>query len=509
LCKEFPFLLLSARIGIIMTDEHSVDFLKQKYQLVPGQKENKRKKKLFKILGTVFVVTAMCGVLVSYNLSKKFNDNIVGYDGFSLFSSLRSLVGSSDKELTGENDDRINFLLLGIGGSGHDGPELTDTIMFASYRPSTSDIGLLSIPRDLAVPIPGYGYQKINSINAYGEMENPGSGPEWSSEVISDLLDQEIHYYVKVDFNGFIDLIDGIGGIDVYVDRSFTDETYPTQDDLVQTITFEQGWTHMNGDTALQFARSRHGNNGEGSDFARADRQQKILLAVKDNLLSASTFLNPSKLNNLVETFQDNVETNMSFWELMKMTRYIPNIDTEKIHTTVLDSSTNSPLYSSTINGSFVLLPKRDDWGPIKEIAEQILSSQTSTTLSQQSTSSATPAGSNVTLEIQNGTGVSGLAFQTSQMLAGTNFSVVSIGNADSQNYATTIIYDLTSGEKSQELQILKEFLEADVAMTTAGWVFSDTVVPRELTVDNPETLDQTVDFLIILGQNATNLVLQ
>lgn len=492
-----------------MTDEHSVDFLKQKYQLVPGQKEAKRKKKFFKVLGAVFVVTAICGVLVSYNLSKKYNDGIAGYEGFSLFSSLRSLVGSSDKELTGEDDDRINFLLLGIGGTGHDGPELTDTIMFASYRPSTSDIGLLSIPRDLAVPIPGYGYQKINSINAYGEMESPGSGPEWSSEVISDLLDQEIHYYVKVDFNGFVDLIDDIGGIDVYVERSFTDYQYPTEDDLVQTIAFEQGWAHMDGETALQFARSRHGNNGEGSDFARADRQQKILLAVKDNLLSASTFLNPSKLNNLVETFQDNVETNMSFWELMKMTRYIPDIDADKIHTTVLDSGVDSPLYSSTINGSFVLLPKRDDWDPIKEMADQILSDETNITTNNQSSDNSIASGAGVTLEIQNGTGVSGLAFQTSQMLAGTNFSVVSIGNADSQDYETTIIYDLTAGKKSQELQILKEFLEADVAMTTSGWVFSETVVPRELTVDNPETLDETVDFLVILGQNATNLVLQ
>ncbi len=495
-----------------MSDEHSVDFLKKKYQMVPTQKSTKRKRKALKVFGALFVVTAICGVLFSYNLSREYDDEAVEYESFSLFSSLRNLVSSGDKELTGEDDDRINFLLLGVGGYGHAGPELSDTIMFASYKPSTSDIGLLSIPRDLAVPIPGYGYQKINSINAYGEMEDPGSGPEWSSEVIGDLLDQQIHYYVKVDFNGFVEMIDAIGGIDVYVDRSFTDYSYPTDDDLIQTVSFDAGWTHMDGETALQFARSRHGDNGEGSDFARAERQQKILLAVKDELLSASTFLNPSKLSNLVETFQDNVETNMSFWELMKMTRYIPDIDTENIYTTVLETGYDSPLYSTMINGAYVLLPKKDDWTPIQEMAQNIFDESGSASYATDSVDSDSDTSAEISstiLEIQNGTSVVGLAFQTSQMLSGTNFSVENIGNADSQDYETTIIYDLTGGEKPDELEVLTNFLEADVAMTTSGWIFSETVTPRELTIDTPEDTDENIDFLIILGQNATSLVLQ
>lgn len=494
-----------------MSDEHSVDFLKQKYQMVPTPKAAKRQRKTRKVLVALFVALAICGTIFSYSLSKKYGNESAPFESFSLFSTLRGLVGSDDKELTGENDDRINFLLLGVGGHGHDGPELSDTIMFASYRPSTNEIGLLSIPRDLAVPIPGYGYQKINSINAYAEMEESGSGPEWASEVISDLLDQEIHYYVKVDFDGFVDLIDAVDGIDVYVDRSFTDSSYPTEDDLVQTIAFEQGWQHMDGETSLQYARSRHGNNGEGSDFARAQRQQKILLAVKDELLSASTFLNPAKLNNLIETFQENVETNMSFWELMKMTRYIPDIDTENIHTTVLDDSYEGPLYSTTINGAYVLLPKKDDWSPIENMAANIFEEASGSSLSihGSSISQTTPQIETTIIEIQNGTGVTGLAYQTSQMLSGTNFSVANIGNADSQDYETTIIYDLTGGKKATELEVLKNFLEADVAMTTSGWIFSETVIPRELTIDTPEQTDETIDFLIILGQNAMNLVLQ
>jgi len=266
----------------------------------------------------------------------------------------------------------------------------------------------------------------------------------------------------------------------------------------------------MDGETALQFARSRHGDNGEGSDFARAERQQKILLAVKDDLLSASTFLNPSKLNNLVETFQDNVETNMSFWELMKMIRYVPEIDTENIHTTVLDTGYDSHLYSTMINGAYVLLPKKDDWTPIQEMAQNIFEQDSSANYAAQSTDDESDVQMDQTIvEIQNGTSAVGLAFQTSQMLAGTNFSVAEISNADSQDYETTIIYDLSGGEKPDELETLQNFFEAEVAMTTSGWIFSETVIPRELTIDTPEETDESIDFLIILGQNATNLVLQ
>ena len=487
-------------------EEHSVDFLKKKYDLAPTRKKARRVRSTLKIVGTLLGLVAIVGVVFSYNLSQDIETQSGEVEGFSLFTSFRNLVGSEDKELTGADDDRINLLLLGVGGAGHAGPELTDTIIFSSFQPSTSDVAMLSIPRDLAVPIPGYGYRKINNVNAYGELEEKGQGPVWASEIIGDLLDQDVHYYVKVDFNGFVDLIDAVGGIDVYVERAFTDYSYPTEDDLVQTISFEQGWQHMDGETALMFSRSRHGTNGEGSDFARAARQQKILLAVKDQVLSTSTLLNPGRLDRVIETFQDNVSTNMSFWEMIKLARYAPDIELDNVHLSVLDSGPDSPLYSTTINGSYVLLPKQDDWSGLEEVADNIFETD--------STSSAVTEivepQETARVEIQNGTAVTGLAFQASQMLSGTSFEVISIGNADSKEYETTIIYDLSGGEKDDALAVLKEFLEADVSMTASGWAFSDEVVPRELTITDEEVaLDEEIDFLIILGQNAENLVLR
>lgn len=493
-----------------MPADHSVDFLKDKYKLAPKRTESKKMSRLARFIAGGVVVVAIIGIAFSYKIAKTQIDGSTDVGGFSLFSTFRQLVTSDDKPLTGEQDDRINFLLLGVGGAGHDGPELTDTIMFGSFQPSTSEIGMLSIPRDTIVPIPDYGYRKINHVNALAEIEEPGSGPAEAAAVIGDVLNQEIHYTVKVDFQGFVDFIDAIGGVDVYVDRSFADYSYPTYDDLYQTVSFEEGWQHMDGETALEYSRSRHGNNGEGSDFARAARQQKVILAVKDEVLSPSVLLNPGKLNKIIETFEDNVQTNLTFWEIMKLARYAPDINTENIHLAVLDGGPDSPLYSSNINGAYVLLPKEDDWSEVADIADHIF--EQAAAESEEATE-AVVAAEPAKIEIQNGTDVSGLAFETSQLLLSSGFDVVKIGNAASREYDQTIIYDLTEGKKADELAVLKEFLEADVSMTAAGWVYADEVVPRELTVTNPgeetATGDETVDFIIILGQNASELVMR
>lgn len=491
-----------------MDKEPSVDFLKKKYKLAPERKPRQKKKGL-KFFGAFFAVVIISGLFFSYQVAKTPVDEAPSTDSFSIFSSVKRLITSRDKELVGEQDDRINFLLLGVGGAGHDGPELSDTMIFASFRPSTKEMGLMSIPRDLIVEIPDYGYRKINHANAYGEMEKTGTGPEKSKQVVSEMLDQDIHYTVKVNFNGFEELINAVSGVDVYVDNSFTDYTYPTNDELVQTISFEKGWTTMDGETALMFARSRHGNNGEGSDFARAIRQQKILLAVKDKVLSPSVILNPGKLNKMIDIFQNNVQTDLTVWEMLKLAKFAPDINSENMAHHVLDDSTSSPLYPSNINGSYVLLPKKDDWSEVRSIAEDVFTS----------TDQNNPAyekkaiNSEVAIEIQNGTHMSGLAFETSQLLSGTGFNVQKIGNADSRSYNKTIIYDLTSGTKANELAILKNFLEADVALSTEGWVYSEEVVPRELTVTTPGEdyiqSEEPIDFLVILGEDAQSLVLR
>ena len=154
-------------------------------------------------------------------------------------------------------------------------------------------------------------------------------------------------------------------------------------------------------------------------------------------------------------------------------------------------------------------MPKQDDWSQVQTLASNIFSGDL-----EDSTEAENAIVLNMSkIEIQNGTPITGLAFQTSQMLAGSGFDVVEIGNADSKNYTKTLIYDLTEGKKSEELATLKDFLEADVAMSASGWIYSDEVVPRELSVATPgediKMSEESIDFLVILGESAENLVLR
>lgn len=501
-----------------MQEPESVDFLRPHEETPIPQvaaRENKPQKKRLSIKSKLVLfglaILATGGFLLSSGIARTSSNEPT--DNLSFLSSLKRLVVSGDKAIAGQDDDRVNFLLLGVGGAGHDGPQLTDTIIFGSLKPSTTEVGMISVPRDLNVNLPGYGYRKINNVNAFAENQKPGSGPEATTAVIKDVLGQDVHYTVKVDFGGFEDIINDLGGIDVYVERSFTDTTYPLDDELgsVQTVSFTEGWTHMNGTTALQFARSRHGNNGEGSDFARAARQQKMLLAVKDKALSVGVLLNPAKLNRLLSTVQDNVTTNMTLWEMMRFVKYIPDIKTENIAMHVLDNRSGL-LYDANINGAYVLLPYEEDWSELHALADDIFT-PTPNDPTFTTTAQTQPETKNVSVEIQNGTNTTGLASETAQLLEGSGFTVDTVSNAENRETPTTIIYDLTDGEKDEELAALKDYLSAEVYMSTKGYLASDAVVPDEVLATTPGadlvTSTADIDFLIILGQDSTNLVLR
>lgn len=488
-----------------MNDDPRVNLLKDHFDLNPNPRPSPW------MMGKYFFVTVLVGIVVgisfSFVMTRADIQSEPGEGGF--LKTVASFVSSGDRRLVGETSDRINVLFFGIGGKGHDGPELTDTIIYGSMEPSTGKVGLMSIPRDLTIPVPGYNWRKINHANYFGEVEDPGNGAKFASGLVGDVIGQDINYYVKVDFKGFEEFIDALGGVNVYVDRSFSDSQYPTDDYLTQTIAFQEGWQKMDGETALQFARSRHGTNGEGSDFARSKRQQKIILAVKERMFSASTLLNPTRIPELISTVSGNVETNLSTWEILRLARLAGDIKTEDIKHVVLDTSPSSPLYQTTINGSYVILPENDDWTGVRQIAANLLSEDTdSSPLAYNS-----PPPSSVRLSIENGTAINGFAFRTSQLLEGQGFEVTNIANAATRDWDHTVIYDLSNGAYPSELEALQEYLKADVSTTVTGWLFSNNVTPRSITLDDEGLRDgrasEHVDFLVILGQNSANLVRQ
>jgi LCP family protein required for cell wall assembly len=280
-----------------------------------GQKKS-GKKILKKILLSIVCLIIILGGVVfirAANLSQKI---FVGQKT-TFFGKIVDLIrgGGDNGQLIGENLGQINVLLLGVGGEGHDGPYLTDTMILAQIRPDIGEVTLTSIPRDYWSDMPDGGQEKINSAFS----EGLGSNMDWDQaglyarQVAQNLTGLQIPYFAVMDFSGFVQAIDQVGGLDITVDRTFTDYQYPDSGTgYLPPVTFTAGPQHMDGATALEFARSRHAAGIEGSDFARSQRQQKIIDAYKQKVLSGNIIGDANNLNSLLGIFADHFHTNMT-----------------------------------------------------------------------------------------------------------------------------------------------------------------------------------------------------
>lgn len=220
-----------------------------------------------------------------------------------------------DPELKKDSSGKYtNALLVGIDTREENKGLLnTDTMIVASYNHETGETIMYSIPRDFVAELPGQQwYVKSNSIYGTFEQEEEGTGLPKLQESLEDVLGLEIQYYGMVDLKAFTDIIDLIGGIQVDVENSFTDYNYPAPAGSAfpyQTVSFEAGPQRMDGDTALQYARSRKSlDNGEGSDFARAKRQQNVINAAIDSVMSTDVLLSPNKIFEILDTLSGNVK---------------------------------------------------------------------------------------------------------------------------------------------------------------------------------------------------------
>lgn len=442
----------------------------------------KSRKRRFVLIGVLIVVVA--GFLSSPFL---FARN-AGLSPSFVWTQLKNLGFSKDKLLQGETDNRVNILLLGMGGVGHDGAYLTDTIILASLRPSDGKVALLSIPRDLLVPIPGYGWRRVNNINSFAETEEKGSGGFKTTEALSQLLEIPIHYFARLDFKGFQKIIDEVDGLRINVDQEFTDNLYPTEDYKTQTISFNTGWQTMDGERALQFVRSRHGGNGEGSDFARSHRQQKVLMAFKNKLLSFETLIRPSRLRRISEDLKQHFSANLQSWEVMRLAKILRQTTKDKIALQVLEEGPDKPLEARMIEGAFILQPKNNDWQMIRGIVANLLEQQ-----------GAQADFQDVAVEVQNGTFLPGLAGQTAQQLQKLGFNVVAYGNAPKRDYQKTVIYNLSDANHKDALRKLQEILKADISLSSPLWMQAETspASSGEVQAEKPKA-----DFLVVIGTN-------
>ena len=226
-------------------------------------------------------------------------------------------------------------------------------MMLASFDPETNSLGILSIPRDLYVQIPGYSApQRINTALALGELQRPGYGPTLAMQTVQYNLGIGVNAYLLADFTALIRLVDAIGGIDIDVPTPLADYDFPDMYYGYDPLILSAGMQHMDGYTAQKYARTRHGD----SDFDRARRQQQVLYAIRDRILSFEAL--PQLIiqaPSLYASIEQNVSTELSLEQMIRLGLWLKDLPAENIHTGVIDQHYVSDF--TTEDGAEVLVP--------------------------------------------------------------------------------------------------------------------------------------------------------
>ncbi|MBP9751677.1 MAG: LCP family protein [Candidatus Moranbacteria bacterium] len=341
----------------------------------------------------------------------------------SIFGDVMKSLPGVEAKLKGEEDGRINVVLLGMRGEHVDGGGLlADTVMVLSIHPKNGEqdrnrASLVSIPRDLYVTVPDTSdRQKINAVHHYGEQKGKGQGMEYMKRVLSDITGQPMHYAVAINFKGFTDLVDALGGVTVHLDQPFEEGvqfrepkvcdpyvfTVPVIDPKTKMQTYEHkyhvrkdgtkyiaksyplcynkdvecggvfklsaGDNVLDGETALCYARAR----ATSSDFERAKRQQEVIKELKEKMLSAGTLTDFSKINGLIDSLGDNVRTDMEGWEMKRVFDLYQKIGDAELRQKVLDTSDEGLLYFPDKDlypgAGSIILPVGDNYDRIREL---------------------------------------------------------------------------------------------------------------------------------------------
>jgi LCP family protein required for cell wall assembly len=378
----------------------------------------------------------------------------------------------------------INVLLLGTDERPDEGaPMRTDTIILMTLDPASQTAGMLSLPRDLWVPIPGFNITtKINTAYGMGERSNyPGGGEQLVMDTVGSFVGQPVPYFVRVNFNGFVDLVNLIGGIDVNVAKTIHDDKYPTDDYGVETFHMDAGPQHLDGEMALKYARTRNVDD----DYGRSRRQQEVLRAVFEKVRSAEMI--PTLLANaprLLYTLGNSVATNIPLGKQLELASYVNENPPREIRQLVLDSRYGEETYSA--EGAWILLPDR---ARVRAAVNTFFTPPAAH--SENITSIAQGDPRLVQIEILNGTGQPGMAARARDLLQAQGWQVVSIGDADRGDYSQTVLinYDISDAVAKEVGAALG--LQANVASVSGL---------------NPATL---VDARIVLGRDIIPLISQ
>lgn len=376
----------------------------------------------------------------------------------------------------------LNILLMGTDERPSEGgPQRTDTIILLTLDAESGTAGMLSLPRDLWVPLPGINETtKINMAYGLGVGSNyPGGGAQLLVDTVSGFVGQPVPFYVRVNFEGFTEIVDLIGGIDINVPKTIHDEQYPTADEGIETFHLEAGYQHMDGATALKYARTRNVDD----DYGRSRRQQDVIRAVVDRVRSADML--PTLLASaprLLSTLRNSIETNIPLDKMIELASYVNENPPQEIRQLVLDSRFGEETYSA--DGMWILVPDRS------RVRAAVSAFFTPPALADSTMANADGAEqAAVNIEILNGAGAPGVAAKARDLLASRGWNVVSIGDADRGDYGQSIL--INYGVSDAVIQQISNALGMQPSLASVTGL-------------NPDT---SVDVRIVLGQDMLPLI--
>jgi len=387
--------------------------------------------------------------------------------------------------LKGEGDGRINFLLLGKGGDGHDGPDLTDTMLVASIDPLNKTAALVSIPRDLWANVVGYGQMKINAVYANAKYHDlkvdpkdpakaEADGINLAAQEVTRVLGIPIHYHVLMDFQAFKEAVDAVGGVDVNVPTALVDPTMAWENGW-NSVLAKQGLDHMDGRQGLIYVRSRHGS--ARGDYDRTERQRQLIQALSQKVLSAGTYSNPLKISQLLSAFGNHVSTDLGVNDALRLMTIAKGIAGSSVKSIGLADPPNNYVVNGMVGSASIVRPTAgfDTYADIQTYIRNTLKDPYI-------------AKEKAAVEVLNGTSTAGLATTTGDTLKSFGYSVTKVGSAPTANYSKTTLVDLTAGRKPYT----KNYLEKRFGVSAI------TKLPDA-------TIQATgADFVVILGRDAT-----
>lgn len=391
----------------------------------PSATPGKNRHVVRKVVLAIAAVILLVGGIVFWK-AESFIQRI-SFGGGSIFEDVFKSLPGIESKLKGEGEGRVNIALLGMRGEEvAGGGLLADTIMVLSIHPSSGEsdqarASLVSVPRDLQVTVPDTSdKQKINAVHFYGEQKGKGMGMEYMKRILSDVTGVPIHYAVTIDFKGFTDLVDALGGITVQLEQPFLEGlqfhepqvcdpytyTVPAYDPVTKLQLTQDKWyvrkdgtkylaksyplcynkdeecggvfklpvgdNVLDGENALCYARARYGS----SDFERAKRQQQVIQRIKDKALSTGTLTDFEKINSLLDSLGDNVRTDMEGWEMKRMFELYQKIGAgAPLTQKVLDTTEEGLLYhpeNADPAVGYILLPRGDNYDRIHSLFQSL-----------------------------------------------------------------------------------------------------------------------------------------